>query len=307
MPSPAAVATLLDDPANLPAMRKQGLSLVDGKGAMRLAAELNNDSQLTMAISFPYARPDVTQADIESVIDSMRGQFLTQGPKLALFEAALAEKLGAKHAVVCNSGTAALHLAYLALELGPKRGLLTSPITFLSTANAARMCGAPVAFTDVDPQTGNVTPETAHVALDRTRVPVAALTAVHLGGRACDMAGLRELTAERGIALIEDASHAPLAKYRDERGQHYSVGACAHSDVAAFSFHAIKHLAMGEGGALLTNDDRIADRARLFRSHGMTRDAAHGRRRRSRTRRGTMKCTRSAGTTAPRRCNARWA
>jgi dTDP-4-amino-4,6-dideoxygalactose transaminase len=147
-------------------------------------------------------------------------------------------------------------------------------MTFLSTANAARMCDAPVAFTDVDPQTGNVTPETARVALDRTRVPIAALTTVHLGGRACDMASLRKLTAERGIALIEDASHAPLAKYRDERGQDYSVGACAHSDVAAFSFHAIKHLAMGEGGALLTNDDRIADRARLFRSHGMTRDAA---------------------------------
>lgn len=227
-----------------------------------------------MTIRYPYARPDLRQADIDCVIDSMRGQFLTQGPKLALFETALAEKLGAKHAVVCNSGTAALHLAYLALELGPERGLLTSPLTFLSTANAARMCNAPVAFADVDPLTGNMTSDTARAALERANIPVAALTVVHLGGRACDMVGLKKIAAERGIALVEDASHAPLARYRGERDESYSVGACAHSDVAAFSFHAIKHLAMGEGGALLTNDDRIAARARLFRSHGMTRDMA---------------------------------
>jgi UDP-4-amino-4,6-dideoxy-N-acetyl-beta-L-altrosamine transaminase len=225
-----------------------------------------------MSIRFPYARPDVTQADIDAVAQSMRGQYLTQGPTLAAFEAALSEKLGAKHAVVCNSGTAALHLAYLALSLGRTRGLLTSPITFLATANAARMCEAPVAFADVDPDTGNVTVDTVRSALDRGDRPIAAVTAVHLGGRACDMAALRQLTAARGIALVEDACHAPLARYRGENGRSYAVGACTHSDVAVFSFHPIKHVAMGEGGAVLTNDDGIAERARLFRNHGMVRD-----------------------------------
>ncbi len=113
----------------------------------------------------------------------MRGQYLTQGPKLAAFESGLAQKLGAKHAVVCNSGTAALHLAYLALSMGPDRGLLTSPITFLATANAARMCEAPVAFADVDSETGNITAETLGSALDRCRIPVSAVSVVHLAGR----------------------------------------------------------------------------------------------------------------------------
>ena len=225
-----------------------------------------------MTIRYPYSRPELTKADVDLVVASLQGQFLTQGPRLAEFEAALARKLGARHAVVCNSGTAALHLAYLGLELGPDRGLLTTPITFLATANAARMCGAPVAFVDVDPVTGNVTAETVRAALDASTVPIAAVAVVHVGGRACDMAALRALTAERGVALVEDACHAPLATYRDGAGKLHTVGGCAHSDAAVFSFHAIKHIAMGEGGALLTNDDRVADAARLYRNHGMTRD-----------------------------------
>jgi len=227
-----------------------------------------------MSIRFPYSQPEVTDADISAVVASLRGTQLTQGPKLAAFEATLASVLGARHAVACNSGTAALHLAYLALGLGPDRGLLTSPITFLSTANAARMCGAPVAFADVSPETGNLTPDTLAAAFDTLTIPAAAVTAVHLAGRSCDMPALRALTASRGVPLVEDASHAPLATYSDQTGSKYRVGACAHSDIAVFSFHAIKHIAMGEGGALLTNDDRLAQRARLLRSHGMTRDPA---------------------------------
>lgn len=225
-----------------------------------------------MPIQFPYSRPEITNADVEAVVESMTGQFLTQGPKVTAFETALARKLGAKHAVVCNSGTAALHLVYLALRLGPERGLMTTPMTFLATANAARMCDAPVTFADVDPVTGNATAATVKAALASNPVPVGAVTVVHLGGRACDMAELRQLTAERGIALIEDACHAPLAGYSDREGCEFFVGACAHSDAAVLSFHPIKHVAMGEGGAVLTNDDGIAHRARVYRNHGMTRD-----------------------------------
>jgi UDP-4-amino-4,6-dideoxy-N-acetyl-beta-L-altrosamine transaminase len=226
-----------------------------------------------MSIRFPYSRPEVSDDDIRAVVESMQGQYLTQGPKIAQFEVALAKKLGAKHAVVCNSGTAALHLAYLALNLGADRGLLTSPITFLATANAARMCNAPVVFADVDPATGNVTSETIRAAFDATDTPIAAVTAIHVGGRPCDMPALRKLTRDMGVALVEDACHAPLASYRDLAGETHHVGACAHSDIAVFSFHPIKHVAMGEGGAVLTNDDKIAEKARSLRNHGMLRDA----------------------------------
>ncbi len=230
-----------------------------------------------MTIRYPYARPGLSEADIQAVANSLTGQFLTQGPQLEAFESELCTIFGARHAVVCNSGTAALHLVYMALDLGPERGLLTSPVTFLATANAARMCQAPVAFSDVDASTGNMTPETLADALERASIPVAAVTAVHLGGRACDMAGLRKAANEHGLALIEDASHAPLADYHDGEGGHFSIGSCAHSDAAIFSFHAIKHLAMGEGGAVLTNDDRIAARCRLLLNHGMNRNAAEWR------------------------------
>lgn len=225
-----------------------------------------------MSIRFPYSRQNITEADLRAVSESMLDPLLTQGPKLAAFEAALAKTLDARHAVVCNSGTAALHLAYLALELGPKRGLLTSPVTFLATANAARMCAAPVEFADVDPATGNATAATVAAALDATSSPIVAVAVVHLAGRACDMPALRKLTSGRGLALVEDASHAPLASYADDQGDRFHVGACAHSDVAAFSFHPIKHIAMGEGGVVVTNDDTIAERAQLYRNHGMIRD-----------------------------------
>ncbi len=226
-----------------------------------------------MTLRYPYARPGVSEADIQAVANSLTGQFLTQGPQLEAFERELCNIFGARHAVVCNSGTAALHLVYMALDLGPERGLLTSPVTFLATANAARMCGASVIFADVDPATGNVTPDTLTAALDSAEQPVDVATVIHLGGRPCDMAGIREVTKTHGAALVEDACHAPLAEYRTAEGKVCRVGACDHSDVAVFSFHAIKHIAMGEGGAVLTNDKAIAESARTLRNHGMVRAA----------------------------------
>jgi UDP-4-amino-4,6-dideoxy-N-acetyl-beta-L-altrosamine transaminase len=225
-----------------------------------------------MSIRYPYSRQDITEEDRRAVSDSLTQTLLTQGPQIEAFEAALAEKFRVRHVVVCNSGTAALHLAYLALGLGPERGLLTSPLTFLATANAARMCDAPVAFADTDPETGNLTAKSVSSALADESIPLAAVTIVHLAGRACDVSRIRRIAAERRLALVEDASHAPLATYLDESDTRFEVGACTHSDVATFSFHPIKHIAMGEGGALATNDDRIAKRARLLRNHGMTRN-----------------------------------
>lgn len=216
--------------------------------------------------------PLVEADDITAVVSSMQGQFLTQGPQLDAFENELAQALGAKHVIVCNSATAGLHLAYMALDLGPAKGLMTSPVTFLSTANAARMCGAPVFFSDVDPETGNMTSQTLGDALAGCEGPVGAIAPVHLCGRACDMASLQKIAHDHGAALIEDAAHAPLATYFDETGREFQVGACAHSDAAVFSFHAIKHIAMGEGGAVATNDAEVAARCRSLRSHGMVRD-----------------------------------
>ncbi len=223
-------------------------------------------------LRFPYAKPLVEADDIQAVVSSMEGQFLTQGPQLDAFEEELAQALGAEYAIVCNSGTAGLHLAYMADHLGPKNGLLTTPVTFLSTANAASMCDAPVFFCDVDPETGNMTPQTLADALSECHGQVGAIAPVHLGGRACDMPQLQAIAREYGAAVIEDAAHAPLASYHDVDGKRYGVGQCAHSDAAVFSFHAIKHVAMGEGGAVLTNDAEIAARCRSLRSHGMTRD-----------------------------------
>ena len=222
-------------------------------------------------IRYPYCKPDIRDEDRAAVQEVLAGDWLTQGPAVEAFEQALVTTLGCRHAVVVNSGTAALHLAYHAIGLGPDRGLLTSPVTFLATANAARQCGAPVVFADVDPSTGNVTPETVEAALATSPHPIAAIAPVHLAGRPCDMADLSALADAHGIALIEDACHAPLARYPDGNGGLPTVGACTHSRAATLSFHAIKHIAAGEGGAVLTNDDALAQHLRRFRNHGMAR------------------------------------
>lgn len=227
-------------------------------------------------ITYPYSCPDIRDEDIQAVSDFLKsGAFLSQGPEIAAFEQEICDQTGAKHAIVCNSGTAALHLAYLALNAGPSRGLLTTPVTFLATANAAIMCDAPVRFADVDRTTGNLTPDTIKQALQANAgvaeaEPLAILAPVHLGGRPCDMPAIKALADEHGLAVVEDASHAMGATYRDDAGATFKVGACAHCDIATFSFHAIKHICMGEGGVLCTNDDNLAARARAFRSHGMT-------------------------------------
>ncbi|MBV5265070.1 UDP-4-amino-4,6-dideoxy-N-acetyl-beta-L-altrosamine transaminase [Pinisolibacter sp. B13] len=219
----------------------------------------------------PYGRQDITQEDRDAVLAVLDSDFLTQGPALPAFEAAVREVTGAAHAFAVNSATSALHIAYLALDLGPGDVLWTSPNTFLATSNAALFCGASVDFVDIDPDTLNLSVEALAKKLAETRAAGGRLpkivVPVHFGGEPCDMAAIAALAREYGFAVVEDASHAIGASYGNHR-----VGACAHSDMTVFSFHPVKIVTTGEGGAVTTNRADLADRLGLLRSHGMTRD-----------------------------------
>ncbi|HXC41284.1 MAG TPA: UDP-4-amino-4,6-dideoxy-N-acetyl-beta-L-altrosamine transaminase [Burkholderiales bacterium] len=220
----------------------------------------------------PYARQDISEADIAAVVRVLRSDFVTQGPVIEQFEQALAGYCGARHAVAVCNATAALHLACRALGLGPGDTLWTSPNTFVASANCALYCGAGVDFVDVDPRTYNLSAERLEEKLAQAakhgRLPKV-LVAVHFAGQPCDMAAIGALAKRYGVAVIEDAAHAVGAVDGTAR-----VGAGVHSDITVFSFHPVKILTTGEGGMLLTNRPELAERLRLLRSHGVTRDAA---------------------------------
>jgi UDP-4-amino-4,6-dideoxy-N-acetyl-beta-L-altrosamine transaminase len=217
----------------------------------------------------PYGRHLIEADDVAAVVEVLTGELLAQGPKVAAFEAALAARTGAAHAVCASSGTAALHLALAALDVGPGDLCVVPAVTFLSTATAARMCGAEVVFADVDPLTGLMTPDTLRAAIASAPGPVKVALPVHLGGRLCDMAGMAAVSTEAGITLLEDAAHALGSARGDER-----AGGCAHSAAACFSFHPVKTIACGEGGAVTTNDPALAARMMRLRNHGVTHDPA---------------------------------
>lgn len=220
----------------------------------------------------PYGRQDIQPQDLEAVLDVLRSDFLTQGPVLPRFERAAADKVGAGRAVAVNSATSALHLACLALGLGPGDWLWTSPITFVASANCALYCGARVDFVDIDPRSYNLCPrelaKKLEFAASAGRLPKV-VAPVHLCGQSCDMAAIRELGDRYGFRIIEDASHAVGGKYR---GRY--IGDCRYSDITIFSFHPVKIITTAEGGMALTNDDALAERMELLRSHGITRDPA---------------------------------
>jgi UDP-4-amino-4,6-dideoxy-N-acetyl-beta-L-altrosamine transaminase len=217
----------------------------------------------------PYGRHLIEADDIAAVTEVLAGGHLTQGPKVQIFENALAERTGARHAVATSSGTAALHLALTALDVGPGDLVVVPSITFLSTATAARMCGAEVLFADVDPVSGLLTPETLRQALTTAAWPVKAVTPVHLGGRMCDTAALADLAEAAGARLVEDCAHAVGSRRGEAR-----AGDCAYSAAACFSFHPVKTIACGEGGAVTTNDAEMAARIARLRNHGVTHDPA---------------------------------
>lgn len=221
----------------------------------------------------PYGRQEIDEADIQAVVDVLRGDFLTTGPQVPLFEESLCKEFGAEFSVACSSGTAALHLAVMAVGVGPGDYVVVPSVTFLATANVVSMCGGKVVFADVDPCTGLMMPNNLLEAIER--VPVNSLKAiinVHLNGQTGDPEGLYRVAQKMGVPLIEDACHAAGSSYRDVNGDIISVGAAAHSDMVAFSFHPVKTLTTAEGGAVLTNDAHFADALRSLRNHGMVKN-----------------------------------
>jgi len=220
----------------------------------------------------PYGRQSIDESDIAAVTAVLRSDFLTQGPQTERFEAALCETCGARHAVAVNSATSALHVAYLALGLGPGKLMWTSPNTFVATSNMALMCGASVDFVDIDPNTYNIDPQALEAKLDHARrrdLPLPdVVTIVHFAGQPCAIDEIRDLANRYGFRIVEDASHAIGASWRGE-----PIGCGHHADITVFSFHPVKIVTTGEGGAALTNDDDLAEAMRLLRTHGVTRDS----------------------------------
>lgn len=218
----------------------------------------------------PYGQQDISQQDIDAVMDVLSSDFLTQGPQVPAFEKALTTFAGAKYALAVNSATSALHMACLALDLGPGDILWTTPITFVASANCGLYCGAEVDFVDIDPATYNMCPkqlELKLIAAEKVgRLPKVVLP-VHLCGQSCDMQAIHKLSLRYRFKIIEDASHAIGGRYQD-----MAIGACQYSDITVFSFHPVKIVTTAEGGAALTNDKVLADKMALYRSHGVTRD-----------------------------------
>lgn len=218
----------------------------------------------------PYGRQEITQADINAVIDVLQSDFLTQGPAVTRFEQMVAQYCGASYAVAVNSATSALHIACLALGLGEGDWLWTSPITFVASANCGLYCGAKVDFVDIDPITYNLSPCALEAKLIQAdiegRLPKIVVP-VHLCGQSCEMEAIYKLSQKYGFKIIEDASHAIGARYQGE-----SIGSGKYSDITVFSFHPVKIITTGEGGMAVTNNHQLAETIELLRSHGITRD-----------------------------------
>jgi len=218
----------------------------------------------------PYGRQQISQDDIDAVVEVLRSDFLTQGPVVPKFEEAVANRVGAKHGVAVNSATSALHIACAALDLGPGDWLWTSPITFVASANCGRYCGAGVSFVDIDPETFNLCPDALEAKLavaERERKLPKVIVPVHMCGQSPDMARISQLARRYGVRLVEDASHAIGADYHGR-----PVGDCTYSDITVFSFHPVKIITTGEGGLATTNDPDLATRMSELRTHGITRD-----------------------------------
>lgn len=218
----------------------------------------------------PYGRQNITQADIDAVVDVLRSDFLTQGPMVPRFEAEIVARCGAREAIAMNSATSVLHTACLALGVGPGDRVWTSPISFVASANCALYCGAQVDFVDIDPRTYNMSvgrlAEQLAAAEGNGTLPKV-LIPVHHSGQSCEMADIAALAGRYGVRIIEDASHAIGGRYRGE-----PVGNCRHSDIAVFSFHPVKIITTAEGGVATTNDPALAATMARLRTHGITRD-----------------------------------
>ena len=222
-------------------------------------------------MKIPYGRQNIDQADIDAVAEVLRGDWLTGGPTVGEFENSLEQRLGARHSAVCSSGTAALHLIMLSIGVDADSVVVVPTLTFVASANAARYLGARIILADVDPETGLMEAHHIDEAVRRAGVArVDVVVSVHLAGQCADLEAIHITAADLGAIVVEDACHALGTTHQSNRGKH-TIGDCTFSSAAAFSFHPVKTIAVGEGGAILTNDQDIDRRARLFRNHGMTR------------------------------------
>lgn len=220
-----------------------------------------------------YGRQTVTEQDIASVVEALESDYLTTGPQVALFESELCALTGAKHAIACTNATAGLHLACLALEL-PRGALgITSPITFVASSNCFEYAGIRSDFVDIDPETRCISADELEEYCHTKGVPQVVVS-VSFAGVVGDLPRIYELSKRFGFAVIEDAAHSVGSRY-SVGSQWFNSGACSHSDVAVFSFHPVKTVTTGEGGAVLTNSDALAERLRRLRSHGIGRGAEY--------------------------------
>lgn len=220
----------------------------------------------------PYGRQSITAEDIQAVVDVLKAPFLTQGPKIAEFEKALAARCGVPYAVAVASATGGLHIAYEAAGLGSGKRLWTSPNTFVASANCALYCGAEVEFVDIDPKTYNMSVARLSEKLEgaaRSGALPDIVVPVHFSGQPCDLEEIRTLSRKYGFKVVEDAAHALGADYRGSM-----VGSCAYSDLTVMSFHPVKMVTTGEGGAILTRSSEFYEKLLRLRSHGITRDPA---------------------------------
>lgn len=220
----------------------------------------------------PYGKQDISQADIDAVVEVLNSDFLTQGPQVPLFEKTVANYCGAEFGVAVNSATSALHIACLALGLGKGDYLWTSPNTFVASANCGLYCGAQVDFVDINPHTYNLCEHKLEEKLKQAKInnclPKVVIP-VHFAGQSCDMKRIHQLSKEYGFNIIEDASHAIGGQYLGK-----PVGGCQYSDISVFSFHPVKIITTGEGGIATTNQQNLAEKMQRLRSHGVTRDSS---------------------------------
>lgn len=223
----------------------------------------------------PYGRQHITQEDIDAVITTLQGDFLTQGPKILEFEQAFAKYVGSKYAVALANGTAALHLCAMALDVQEGDKVITTPITFAASANCVRYCGGEVVFADIDPETYLLDINKVRELLEASpKGTYNGIIPVDFAGRAVNLEEYRKLADEYGMWIIEDACHAPGGYFTDSKGQKQLCGNSNFADMAIFSFHPVKHIASGEGGMITTNSEELYQKLMMLRTHGITRDTS---------------------------------
>lgn len=223
--------------------------------------------------SIPYGRQHITQEDIDVVIENLKSDYLTQGPKILEFEKAFADYIGSKYAVAVSNGTAALHLCALALDVKEGDKVITTPITFAASANCIRYCGGEVVFADIDPKTYLIDFESVKLLIESSpKGTYKGIIPVDFAGRAVDLEDFRELAEKHDLWIIEDACHAPGGFFTDSNGIHQNCGNGKYADLAIFSFHPVKHIATGEGGMITTDNELLYEKLKTLRTHGITKD-----------------------------------